>query len=586
VGQDTRQVSLWDLRRGDADDDRTSPHGRGWRGIILSSALEFNYLTASLAFLLLIIVPAVVVGLVPLLVAELGRGQLTAASQILSRPVSALISLAISAGVVLWIARPLVPRAIDFFWHLHYTLICPIFVGLREVFSALIERLPGLTTTPEQIDRRRRFGTLLAAIVFAGGSLLIARAIGFTSGHELVGDWRRGFWPFTRDVLGNAAVVLSLSTVGASLIWFWREVSSRRPVLNWAPGAPATPHRTARVAHLSDLHLVGERYGYRMEAGTAGPQGNRRVRDTLRKLHAIHVESPLDHVVVTGDITDAGTRAEWAAFLDLLRRHPDLRERLLFVPGNHDVNVIDRANPGRFALPWSEGEALRKLRVVLTLDEVHGDDVYLVDRRTGTAGASLRTFLREGDRAGRLQTLAERGGWRGRLEMMHTWDRIWPLVVPPPADGSPGVVLLDSNARRHISVTNAVGVIGRPQLKALKSVLRASRDRAWMVLLHHQVAEYPVPMIGLADRIGLALVNAPDVLDAIAAHGAPVVVMHGHRHWDWIGTRGAVVLCSAPSASMGAVNTDKSSGSFHIYELACDADGGMQLMTSERVVVH
>ena len=41
---------LWDLRRGDADDDRSSPHGRGWRALAISTALEFNYLTAAIAF--------------------------------------------------------------------------------------------------------------------------------------------------------------------------------------------------------------------------------------------------------------------------------------------------------------------------------------------------------------------------------------------------------------------------------------------------------------------------------------------------------------------------------------------------------
>ena len=54
---------LWDLRQGDADDNRTSPYGRGWRNVIVSTALEFNYLTASISFLMLVIVPALAVGL-------------------------------------------------------------------------------------------------------------------------------------------------------------------------------------------------------------------------------------------------------------------------------------------------------------------------------------------------------------------------------------------------------------------------------------------------------------------------------------------------------------------------------------------
>src|SRR5262245_14529780 len=163
-----RDGLLWDLRRGDADDDRTSPHGRGWRALIVSSALEFNYLTASLAFLLLIILPALLLGLAPALLAEFGRGQLKTAALVFERPIRAIVLLAVSIGIAFWIARPLVSRANDFFWHLHYTLVCPIFVALREFISAGVERLPGRTTTPELLDRTRRLGTVLAALVFAG----------------------------------------------------------------------------------------------------------------------------------------------------------------------------------------------------------------------------------------------------------------------------------------------------------------------------------------------------------------------------------------------------------------------------------
>ena len=38
-------------------------------------------------------------------------------------------------------------------------------------------------------------------------------------------------------------------------------------------------------------------------------------------------------MLVSGDVTDAGTRAEWVEFLDVLRSCPDIRSRVLFVPG-------------------------------------------------------------------------------------------------------------------------------------------------------------------------------------------------------------------------------------------------------------
>jgi 3',5'-cyclic AMP phosphodiesterase CpdA len=299
----------------------------------------------------------------------------------------------------------------------------------------------------------------------------------------------------------------------------------------------------------------------------------------------MHESNPLDHILVTGDITDAGTRAEWAEFLDLLRSYPQLRARLSFVPGNHDVNIVDRTNPGRLELPWSAGQALRKLRVLLALDAIQGERAYIVSRPSGTLGPSLREYLREPKRAERLRDLADKGKARGRAEIAAVWDTIFPLVEPAPTDDGYGLILLNSNARSHFSLTNGVGVIDPAQLRALESLLRKYPRRAWAILLHHQVVEYPVTSISLSDRMGLALVNAPDLVAALAPHASRILVFHGHRHWDWIGSCGGVVLCSAPSAMVGSQEKEKKRGCFHVHQLALDRDGDLRLATTERVEV-
>src|SRR5262249_26121994 len=152
-----------------------------------------------------------------------------------------------------------------------------------------------------------------------------------------------------------------------------------------------------------------------------------------------HASAPLDRILVTGDITDDGTRAEWTEFLDLFRCLPELRRRLSFVPGNHDVNIVDRNNPGRFDLPGSAGQALRNLRVVLALDEFQGDRSHVVDRSTGAIGPSLKDYLRIGDRAERLRSLALEGTAPGRREMNKVWDAIFPLVELAPQGGGYGL---------------------------------------------------------------------------------------------------------------------------------------------------
>jgi 3',5'-cyclic AMP phosphodiesterase CpdA len=578
-------MRIWDLRRGDADDNRMSPAGQGLRSVVLSAALEFNYVQAAVGLLLLIIGPALLVGIAPSVVVTYSRLTLHAATSASDSLLVALVLVALLVGAALWIGRPLLAIAFDNLWHLHYSFVFPVFVAVRELLRALAERLHGQSTPPGPLDRKRRIATVLAALLLAGGGISLAMLVELSFGLQLVDVERVHVWAVAQAALGNAAVILGLSTAVESLYWIWRELALKGTVTYWTPPPSHDNASLARVAHLSDLHLVGERYGYRMEAGTHGPRGNRCLRRAWRKLAAIHALTPLDHIVVTGDITDAGTRAEWAEFLDLLRGWPELRSRLSFVPGNHDVNIIDRNNPARLDLPWSTGQALRQLRVVMALDTIQGQRSHVVDRVSGMLGPSLRNYLRDGGRGERLRALAEHGTWRGRREMARVWEAIFPLVEPPPAGAHYGLILLNSNAPSHFALTNAIGVVHPTQLRALKRVLQNHPQQAWIILLHHHVVEYPGESASLRERIGLALVNAPDLLAALAPYASHVLVLHGHRHRDWVGAYGDLVLCSAPSTALGADGADEYRGSFHVHELACGIGGDVRLTRTQRVKV-
>jgi 3',5'-cyclic AMP phosphodiesterase CpdA len=574
---------IWDMRCGDAGDNRTSPYGRGMLRLALSAALDFNILKAAVVFLALVIGPALLVGLAPTAAFYLGRLNIRVAVLGRTYPLPVLVLLAFLAAAAFWVGRPLLSRAIDHFWNLHYTLVFPIFVTLRETLRIAAERFPTRAVTPQQLHRRRRAGSVLAALLLAAAGALLAWRVEVSTGLRLIDAGQVRPWTAVMAALGNAAVILGLSTVIESVYWLQRELTLG-PVLDWAPAPAAADLTRVRVAHLSDLHVVGERYGYRMESGTLGPQGNQRIRAALHQLSAMQGSAPIDRILVTGDVTDAGTRAEWAELIDLLEDYPEVRARLSFVPGNHDVNIVDRLHPALLDLPWSTDQALRKLRVVLALEEFQGDRAHVVDRATGEPGPSLRDYLQQGSRPELLRNLAKSGSAAGRREMLKTWQAIFPLVEPA-GDNDYGVILLNSNARSHFSLTNAIGVIDRPQLAALRAILRNSSTQAWLILLHHQIVEYPLTSISLRDRIGLALINAPDVLAAIGPHARRILVMHGHRHRDWIGACGDVVLCSAPSVALGSYGSETDRGSFHIHELAIGAGGELRLMTTERVQV-
>ena len=149
--------------------------------------------------------------------------------------------------------------------------------------------------------------------------------------------------------------------------------------------APTAGDRTWRVAHLSDIHTVGERYGFRIESGRSGPRGNERLRQTLARLDEIHAAHPLDVILITGDLTDAGRSAEWAEFFAALAAYPRLAELVIALPGNHDVNVVDRASPARMDLPTSPTKRLRQVRTISALGMLQGTRLQCRGEQ-GTAG--------------------------------------------------------------------------------------------------------------------------------------------------------------------------------------------------------
>ena len=59
--------------------------------------------------------------------------------------------------------------------------------------------------------------------------------------------------------------------------------------------------------------------------------------------------------------------------------------------------------------------------------------------------------------------------------------------------------------------------------------------------------------------------------------------MHGHRHVDWIGKYGGLLIVSAPSPVMEV--TDEYETYFYIHTLAIAGDGRLSLMKPERIGV-
>ena len=201
-------MRIWDLRRGDDDDDRTNPHGRGLRSLVFSAALEFNYLKAPIGFLVLFVAPALLIGIAPSIAVTYARLLFHAPALVGGSLIVTPLVFLVLAALAFWLGRPLFAAAWNNFWHLHYSLVLPIFVVVREVLRATIEKFRGRSITAEQLDRGRRGCAVIAALLFAGGGLALA-AIVEVSFHLRFIDIVHVRWQaLAMAALGNAAVIL------------------------------------------------------------------------------------------------------------------------------------------------------------------------------------------------------------------------------------------------------------------------------------------------------------------------------------------------------------------------------------------
>jgi 3',5'-cyclic AMP phosphodiesterase CpdA len=449
--------------------------------------------------------------------------------------------------------------------------------GLRHVFEKLLQ-----SRLNESQLAALRSGTAGAAGLVV---LILASAL-------IIACWPSSRWlgdladlASPKDLivvaLANSTVVIAAYLAVAAVVWAFADATMARP--RDFDGFPTAVNegRTWRVAHISDIHVVGERYGFRIESGRAGPRGNERLNRLLDLAESVHENNSLEFILITGDLTDAGRSAEWSELLDALAAHPRISERILILPGNHDLNIVDRANPARLDLPTSPNRRLRRLRFLSAVDVLHGGRVRLIDQSSRSLAGSLSDAL-EPYRA-EMAGFADLGKPRLSRGLDELWAAAFPMVLPPKSDDGLGVILLNSNADTHFSFTNALGMIPAEHVKGIEIAAAQFPQASWIVALHHHVIEYPRRAKMLSERIGTALVNGNWFIRRLQTLSGRIVVMHGHRHIDWIGECAGISIVSAPSPVMEAA--DDADTYFYIHTLAAQADGKLALLTPERIVV-
>ncbi|MGO4830871.1 metallophosphoesterase, partial [Rhizobiaceae sp. 2RAB30] len=462
-----------DPRKGDIEDDASSTKQRSMLSLAGSLVVEISLLKLAFAWLLLLVVPGLFLGLAPIAVTAWFR----AFTDRVFSPSIGVWSILILAAIVAigWFGgRQLLRLAESSFWSLTSIVVEPGYGACREGLRHLVERFLPSTATAAQRSALRSAAAAVAGVLVCVLAALAAIAV----------------WPSTRlysdfsqiPALDRVAVVTlanSVTLVAAylavgALVWAAFDTMMDQPRDLDAFDEPLPDDRRWRVAHLSDIHVVGERFGFRIESGRSGPRGNDRLREVFARLQEIDEAARLDLILISGDITDAGRSAEWAEFFEVLAAHPSLADRVLIIPGNHDLNIVDRANPARMELPMSPNIKLRQIRALSAMAAVQGDRAHVMDWPESSLGSTLAEAV--APHAAAMERFADVARPRLFRRFDELWASVFPMVLPPSEADGLGIILLNSNTDTHFSFTNALGVISAEEVKGIDLMRRRYPD--------------------------------------------------------------------------------------------------------------
>ncbi|MET0593393.1 MAG: metallophosphoesterase [Polyangiaceae bacterium] len=278
-----------------------------------------------------------------------------------------------------------------------------------------------------------------------------------------------------------------------------------------------------RIAHISDLHVLALEGAvpFRLFNKRATGYANLRLKrkhvhksELVRAIASHLAKANVDHVVITGDVSNLALETEFEAVRSILDVELGLPpSAVTIVPGNHDVYTRGAARDQRF---------FRFFESYLASD--------LPEHRTSHAGG------------------------------------MFPVVK---LRGPAAIIGLSTALPRPPFV--AAGRLGNPQLDALERILASPevRSRTPVILLHHPVHN-PITWV----KTQLEGLTDADRLSRILAPLERGLILHGHLHRRLHRTlttaRGHIDVVGATSASLVHESAERMAG-FNLYEIA---DGG------------
>jgi 3',5'-cyclic AMP phosphodiesterase CpdA len=335
------------------------------------------------------------------------------------------------------------------------------------------------------------------------------------------------------------------------------------------------PEGGLRLAHLSDLHVTESDKVRMVERPIPG--GNSALARLLLDSGDL---SQSDIIIVTGDVTDRGTAASWRRFLDLVSQ-AHLNDRVVLVPGNHDLAYIDPWH-GVFARGghWRRNDRFGIVQLA--------NLVKFCEAFAATGGGRRGSVLRDGEPLRYMDAWLEAEqsvrplvatlprlevprlrlgrGWKAaRLAMRVYRQRIaaardkllalFPVAVPLP-DKDAVLFVLNSCTPvcRHPS-TNGLGWVGRRQYRRLDRLAGFFPQSLKVVALHHHVVRRVEERAhDLVTRIVAkftVLGDARPLVRFCRKYGVRAV-LNGHRHLSYqLRLPNGTVLMAAPSSTLG-----------------------------------
>jgi hypothetical protein len=261
---------------------------------------------------------------------------------------------------------------------------------------------------------------------------------------------------------------------------------------NWA--GKAKPE--CRILHLTDLHMT-EKEG----AGLVESHGQR-IEPIRMRLRGIleHEANKVDHVVITGDLTDSGQETEFRQISELIGKYCQ-HDTTTLIPGNHDL--------------------------------VQGSTFYAADKeqRMGLFTRWCGQYMPSNIGVGQMFPFVR---WLG--------DRV-------------AFIGLDSNGVGRTLYNSSYGDIDTAQLERLRDILDSIPDAVRKVIgMHHSFYRPKVKMSLFAtviDRFFMGLENAETVKTLLMDY-KNVVVIHGHHHLEIIHEEGPK---EGPLINLGAASS-------------------------------